>query len=222
MNTPTVVINNLADELKVRQKAVETGRDQTQVNIMRTSTEQLIKQGIDQSALRVDDEIPLFDLLNVHGQSIAIADLLKQGPIVLTFYRGSWCPYCNLELRAYQRSLADIKKQGGQVVAVSPELPDSSLSNAEKMSLEFEVLSDIGNKVAYQFGLVFTMPDDLIEVYKQLGSDITGYTGDDSWQLPIPATYLVTPNRRIIFSYINIDYLQRANLQEIIEVLATL
>lgn len=140
----------------------------------------------------------------------------------MTFYRGSWCPYCNLELRAYQRSLADIKNQGAQIVAVSPELPDSSLSNVGKLSLEFEVLSDVGNKVARQFGLVFTLPDDLIEVYKQLNSDITGYNGDDNWELPIPATYVFAPDRRIIFAYINVDYLQRANPQQIVEVLGTL
>ncbi len=83
---------------------------------------------------------------------------------------------------------------------MSPELPESSLSNVQKLSLEFEVLSDVGHVVSEQFGLVFTMPDELIEVYKQLGSDITGYNGDASWRLPIPATYVITRNRKIAFS----------------------
>ncbi|MGI9298070.1 MAG: peroxiredoxin-like family protein, partial [Gammaproteobacteria bacterium] len=189
----------------------------TQVDVMRRATESLIKQGVAKSALGVNDKTPLFELPNANGKSIAIRDLLDAGPAVLTFYRGGWCPYCNLELRAYQKSLAELNALGARLVAISPELPDSALSNKEKLALEFEVLSDVGNKVARQFGLVVKMSAELVEVYRQLGSDIPAHNGDDSWELPLPATYVIARNGKIVFAYVNVDYLQRIDPQEVIE-----
>lgn len=211
-------------EVKLKAKSLESEscRDKIQIETMKKATEQLVKERIEKIALGVGDKIPSFHLPNINRQLIKIDDLLVNGPIILTFYRGSWCPYCNLELRAYQKSLSAIKSHGAQVVAVSPELPDSSLSNAEKLALDFEVLSDIENVVARDFGLVFKMPDDLVEVYLQLNSDITQHNGDSSWELPIPATYIVGTDRKIAFSYVNANYLKRADPQKIVEALTDL
>lgn len=213
---------NLKEQLKAKRTESESGRDKIQVDIMRDATERLIREEIEKNALGVGDKIPSFQLPNIHGQSVEIRDLLVSGPHILIFYRGSWCPYCNLELRAYQKKLATIKSLGAQIVAISPELPDSSLSNAEKLALDFEVLSDIGNEVAREFGLVFKVPNDLAEIYKQLNSDITKYNGDNSWELPIPATYVVDPDGIITFSFVNADYLTRADPQQVISALTEL
>lgn len=207
----------LSEKLKAQQEKSESGRSKTQVEVMRRATESLIKQGVAKFALGVNDNILLFELPNANGKSIAIRDLLDAGSAVLTFYRGGWCPYCNLELRAYQKSLAEFNALGVRLVAISPELPDNALSNKEKLSLEFEVLSDVGNKVARQFGLVVNMSAALVEVYRQLGSDIPVHNGDDSWELPLPATYVIARNGKIVFAYVNADYLQRIDPQKIIE-----
>ena len=207
---------NLTEQLKAKRIESEARRDKIQVETMRRATEQLLNDGVGNNALGVGDTIPPFALPNAHGRQIKIADLLERGPIILTFYRGGWCPYCNLELRAYQKNLAKIKSHGAQVVAVSPELPDQSLSNKEKLALDFQVLSDVGNAVAENFGLVFQMPNNLAEVYQQLNCDITKHNGDETWKLPVPATYLVAPDHRIIFSYVNADYLKRVDPQQVL------
>ena len=113
--------------------------------------------------------------------------------------------------------MAEFNALGARLVAISPELPDNALSNKEKLALEFEVLSDVGNKVARQFGLAVKMPPELVEVYLQLGSDIPAHNGDDSWELPLPATYVIARNGKIVFAYVNVDYLQRIDPQEVIE-----
>ena len=213
---------NLKEQLKAKRMELESGRDKTQTEVMRHTTEQLIREGIGNSALEVSDEIPSFGLPNVRGQLVEIKDLLKNGPIILTFYRGSWCPYCNLELRAYQQNIEEIKALGAQVIAISPELPDSSLSNAEKLALEFEVLSDFGNVVARNFGLVFKMSEEWIDVFRQLDSDFTAHNGDDTWELPVPATYVVSSDSKIVFSYVNANYLERADPQQVVAALTEL
>lgn len=213
---------NLKEQLKAKRMELESGRDKTQTEVMRHATEQLIREGIGNSALEVSDEIPSFGLPNVRGQLVEIKDLLKNGPIILTFYRGSWCPYCNLELRAYQQNIEEIKALGAQVIAISPELPDSSLSNAEKLALEFEVLSDFGNVVARNFGLVFKMSEEWIDVFQQLDSDFTAHNGDDTWELPVPATYVVSSDSKIVFSYVNANYLERADPQQVVAALTEL
>ena len=213
---------NLKEQLKAKRMELESGRDKTQTEVMRHATEQLIREGIGNSALEVSDEIPSFGLPNVRGQLVEIKDLLKNGPIILTFYRGSWCPYCNLELRAYQQNIEEIKALGAQLIAISPELPDSSLSNAEKLALEFEVLSDFGNVVARNFGLVFKMSEEWIDVFRQLDSDFTAYNGDDTWELPVPAAYVVSSDSKIVFSYVNANYLERADPQQVVAALTEL
>ena len=212
----------LEKQLRATRSEAETNRNKIQIDTMKSTTERLIKEGVEKNVLGVGDKIPSFHLPNIHGQLIEVGNLLIHGPIILTFYRGSWCPYCNLELMAYQENLETIKSHGAQVVAISPELPDKSFSNADKLALNFEVLSDVGNVISRQFGLIFKMPPKLVEVYLQLNCDITKHNGDDSWELPIPATYIIRPDSKIAFSYVNADYLERVDPQQVIVALAEL
>lgn len=206
----------LEKQLSAKRIESEANRDQSQVEIMLAATQKLVARKIVDHALSIGDKIPLFNLPNALNSQIEIGELLKNGPIILTFYRGSWCPYCNLELRAYQQRLAEITSKGAQVIAISPELPDSSLSNVQKNALDFQVLSDIGNQVARQFGLVFKLPDELAQVYTQLNSDITKYNGDDSWELPLAATYVINKDAKITYAYVSADYLERAEPNDVI------
>ena len=216
MNFPPSSADSLSVQLKALQKKSESRREQRQVAVMRGATSDLIKKGIEKTALQTGDIIPPFELPNAHNESVSIFDALKSSPVVLVFYRGSWCPYCNLALRAYQERLADIQNCGAQLIAVSPELPASSSANAKTFGLAFEILSDAGNVVAKQFGLAYKMPADLIAVYLELGTDIPHFNGDDTWELPVPATYIIGARGEIMHSSINAEYLERIDPQQII------
>ncbi len=183
------------------------------------ATTDLINSQIAEQSLSVGAKIPNFTLPNAVENKIDIKSLLEKGVLVISFYRGGWCPYCNLELRALQQFLGEIEAQGATLVAISPETPDNSLSTKEKNELTFEVLSDIGNQVAKQFGLVFTLPEIVRPIYEQFGIDLPAYNGDSTFQLPIPATYIIKPDGTIAYSFVNPDYTQRLDPTEIVTVI---
>jgi len=186
---------------------------------MRQATEALERSGVSDRSLKVGETAPDFTLPDVHGASANLADALVQGPVVLSFYRGGWCPYCNLELQALQQALPEIQELGAQLLAVSPELPDNSLSTAEKHALAFTVLSDKGNRVAREFGIVFTLPEALRPIYTQFGIDLPAWNGDDSFELPMPATYVIGRNGIILDGFVNTDYTQRMEPEKILDTL---
>jgi len=175
----------------------------------------------DERALKVGDQIPDFILPDALGNVVSSSDLLVRGPLVIAFYRGAWCPFCNLELRALQEALPDIRALGGQLVAISPMTPDNSLSLAEKHGLEFSVLTDAGLKVASQFGLSYSLPLELKSFMQKAGMDLEQYNGDRSWRLPVPATY-VTDHDGIVVSAVNPDWRERLDPLEIISALQKL
>ena len=178
--------------------------------------ERLKQSGIREKCLKVGDKAPAFTLPNVHGSSIHSTKLLKSGPLVISFYRGSWCPYCNLELVALQRSFPQLKDIGAQLVAISPERPEKAEAIVGKHGLSFEVLSDAGNKVARQFGLVFTLDKELQPLYLRAGNDLPAYNGDESWEIPLPATYVVDRDGTIVYAFVDTDYTKRLEPSEIL------
>jgi peroxiredoxin len=190
--------------------------------VMKAKTEELARSGLVETSLNVGDKAPDFDLPNANGKTVRLSDLLQHGPVVVAFYRGGWCPYCNLELRALQKSLAEIEKHGAQLVAISPQTPDSSLSTQQKDELQFQVLSDKHNTVARQFGIVFTLPEEIRSIYKSFGHDLAARNGDDSFELPFPATYVIGQDRVIRFAFVNADYTKRAGPADILAVLREL
>lgn len=178
--------------------------------------------GLEEGSLQVGNKIPAFALTNATGKTVSSADLLKEGPLVISFYRGAWCPYCNLELHALQHALPEIEAAGGQLVAISPNLPDTSLSSVEKHHLTFEVLSDVGNKIARKFGLVFNLSEDIRRVYQKFGHDIPDQNGDDTWEIPVPATYVADASGVVVFRFVNTDYTRRAEPADIVAALQKL
>ena len=178
-------------------------------------------EGLEGKAVQVGDEIPAFSLPDALGNLVTSGELLTRGPLVIVFYRGAWCPFCNLELRALQESLPDIQSLGGQLVAISPMTPDNSLSLAEKHHLQFPVLSDRGLKVADEFGLVYSLPLEMRGFFQKAGIDLTNYNGDGSWKLPMPATY-VTDHDGIVVSRVSADWRERLDPLEIISALQKL
>lgn len=150
--------------------------------------------------LNVGDKAPDFSLSNALGKTVKLSELLKNGKVVLTFYRGTWCPYCNLQLNQYQQIVSEIKSLGGQLVAVSPQTPDESLNIKEKNKLQFEVLSDNGNIVARQYTTVFKYGDAPLKTMSELGFDFDAFYSDDSREIPVPAVFIIEQNGTISFA----------------------
>ncbi len=161
-------------------------------------------------------------LLDAHGERFDLTALVARGPLVVTFYRGGWCPYCNLELRAYQTALPAITAAGGRLVAVSPELPDHSLTTAEKNDLTFPVLSDVGGQLAAALGIRFALSDAVQPFYETAGHDLPARNGDGEWALPIPATFVIGRDGRIALASIEPDYRRRLSPETAIAALASL
>jgi peroxiredoxin len=213
---------SLTDDLTHLAAQTRTMLPEDVREVMEQAGIDLINSGIVDRALNVGDTIPSFVLPNAIGKLIAIQDLLKLGPVVISFYRGGWCPYCNLELRALQQALPQFQTYGATLVAISPQTPDNSLSTIEKYELSFEVLSDVGNQVAHKFGLVYTVPEALRPIYQQFGIDLPLANGDETFALPIPATYVVSPDGTIADAFVNPDYTQRQDPESIVTVLQNL
>lgn len=178
--------------------------------LMNTTNEEPIAQHIKDNALQIGQKVENFSLANHNGENIELADLLKKGPVIISFYRGGWCPYCNLELKALNDYLPQFKTQSAQLVAISPQLPDETLSTAQKNDLEFDVLCDVSNKVAEQFGLLFTLDERIQALYTQFGIDFEHYYGDKSFKLPLPATYVINQEGVITYAFLSEDYTLRA------------
>ncbi|RRJ82469.1 peroxiredoxin-like family protein [Aestuariirhabdus litorea] len=186
---------------------------------MEEATRALVATGIEQQALNRGDSLPDITLPNARGEQVRLYDLLQQGPLVINFYRGGWCPYCNLELAALQSALPEILARGAQLVAISPQTPDQSLSTAEKNALAFEVLCDVGNRAAEQFGLVFELPDSIRAIYDKFGIDVVAHNGDSSFKLPVPASYVVNRDGVISYAFVNADYTRRVEPSELVNAL---
>ena len=172
------------------------------------------------AALRTGQRAPMFELPDAQGQLVALRNLLDRGSVIVTFYRGGWCPYCNIALRALQSHLPQIKQCGATLVAVSPELPDQSLSTQEKLALAFDVLSDRDNEVTRRFGLVYRVSDTARVRLLALGRDLVAHNGTQSWELPITATYVIDQNGVIVFDHLDADYRDRLEPSLIVDALA--
>ena len=174
-------------------------------------------------ALGVGDPAPDFALPSATGREVRLSELLEGGPVVLTFYRGAWCPYCNTQLRDYQDALGDVERAGATLVAVSPQAPDGSMTTAQKNGLAFPVLSDVGNGVSRRYGLVYAVDDRTRERYQAVGVDLEAVNGaaggGAAWELPVPATYVIDRGGTIRAAFVEADYTQRASARQVIDAL---
>ena len=160
-------------------------------------------------ALRAGTTAPSFVLPDAHGQHVALADLLRRGPVVVAFYRGDWCPYCDLQLKAYQEILPRIRAAGASLVAISPQTAKYCEITASKRSLDFPLLADLGNQVARSYGLVFKVSDGMLALLRGFGIELSQYNGEASAELPVPGTFVIARDGRIDFEHINPDYRER-------------
>jgi peroxiredoxin len=181
---------------------------------------ELKQQQVAANILPADAKAPAFELQDHNGKTISSSDLLATGRLVLCFIRGRWCPFCVGQMEAMNLVVPDIKRAGATLVAISPQTVKQSDFMHDQHKLRFPLLSDMGNKVARQFGLTYRVPTPQEAVYRQAFVNLPFTNGDDSWELPIPATYILDRDGTIIFASSNEDYTERPEPSEILNVLS--
>lgn len=179
------------------------------IETMHRATAELIASGAAGRALKAGDKAPVFTLEDPEGKPVSSHDLLAHGPLIISFYRGVWCPYCNMELQALEAVLPDFTALGASLIAISPQTPVNSRKSVRQNSLSFPILSDKQNDVAAAFGLRFDLPDYLVELYKSLKNDLPAFNGDPSWTLPMPARFVIGQDGVILYAEVNPDYTRR-------------
>jgi len=190
---------------------------------MHRATAELIASGAAEHALKAGDLAPEFTLKDAAGREVSSRELLAKAPLVLSFYRGVWCPYCNIDLQALQEALPAIVKRGAQLVAISPQTQSNSRKSERENKVTFPILSDPGNEVAARFGLRFQLPDYLVTLYRDtFKNDLARVNGEPSWSLPMPARYVIGTDGVIAYAEVNPDYTQRPDPEELLPVLANL
>ena len=208
----------LAAELSARKASFSEQAPEAIQTLYADGIRAVVDAGVIERAKKMGDRAPDFSLQNQKGEQVSLASMLEDGPVVLLWYRGGWCPYCNLTLRAYQDRLEDFSQRGATLVALTPELPDKSLSTAQKEELRFQVLSDVGNAVARDYGVVFELTEGVKANYEQ-AFGLSRYNGDDSGELPLAATYVIGRDGVIRWAFLDADYRNRAEPADVIEAL---
>lgn len=208
----------LASQLDAKKDQFLAKAPQSKIEAYDRGIDDIRQNGLLEQALNVGDEAPDFALQNATGNTIQLSEMLKSGPVILTWYRGGWCPYCNITLHYLQEFLPRFREAGAQLVALTPELPDKSLSTKEKHALEFEVLTDLNQAVAREYGIVFKLIDEVAGLYKQ-SFDLAEYNGSDNNELPLAATYIVGTDGKIQYAFLDADYRNRAEPADILAAL---
>lgn len=174
-------------------------------------------------AIAIDQSAPNFTLPNAEGKAVSLAELLEKGSVVVTFYRGSWCPYCNLQLKALHNRLSEIHELGAELVAISPEVPDDSLTKTDIATMGFEVLSDQGASVASEYDIAWEVPEVLLEHMKvDRNLDLAVVNNGNGTILPIPATFIINREGKVVWRYVDVDYRTRSEPEDIINALKSL
>jgi peroxiredoxin len=186
------------------------------------SVKDFADEGVPADAIRAGDRLEPFTLEDALGVPVSLDQLLASGPAVIVFYRGGWCPYCNLALRTYERDLLPrLPEYSARLVAISPQSPDQSLSTAEKAQLSFSVLSDPGSRLARRIGIAFQQADEVLAAQSKLGLDLAEVNAEGSTQLPRPTVLVVDQDRTVRFADVQPDYTARTEVADIITALAS-
>ena len=214
----------LQDKLDAFKADFEAGRlafkpTKERLEAMHRATADLIASGQAQRARKAGDLAPDFVLNDADGKPVASRDLLAKGPLVVSFYRGVWCPYCNLELQALQAVLPEVSARGARLVAISPQIAANSRKSQRDNKLAFPILSDVKSEVANAFGIRFALPDYLAETYQAFGNNLAVANDDPAWVLPMPARYVIGTDGIIAYAEVNPDYTRRPDPSELLPVL---
>jgi peroxiredoxin len=211
---------SLQDKLDALRTKFETEMAPPEVvAVLHRVTADLIASGQAGRALKAGDHAPAFALPDPDGKILSSRDLLAHGPLVLTFYRGAWCPFCNLDLQALEAARPDIEARGASLIAVSQQTAANSRKSQRSNNLGFPIVGDHGGELADKFGLRWHLPLDLQAVHKQLGADLTAFNGEGSWTLPMPGRYVIAQDGIIAYAEVNADYTRRPEPADVLSVL---
>lgn len=191
------------------------------MRVMKTAGEKLAKQ-LPEPGLKLGSTAPDFTLPNAYGKQVTLSHALKKGPVVLVFYRGAWCPFCNLHLHALQKSLPVFKNYNAQLITITPQKPDKSVMQLNKDKFEFEVLSDLDSTAMKAYNMLYKLDDELVRVYKKHGLDVEDFNGKGRNVLPVPGTFIIDMKGIIRGVHADVNYKERMEPAAIIEILKTL
>ena len=177
-------------------------------------------QGLAANSLALGSQAPEFSLPDHNGNMVSLAELLRRGRLVACFYRGRWDPFCCGQMEAMNRALSAIEQTGASLVAISPQTVKQSFFMADQHQLRFPLLSDAGNQVARQFGLVYRVPDEQQAIYRRAFVNLPFINGEESWELPIPATYVIDRDGTVVFASADEDYTDRAEPADVLRSLS--
>lgn len=210
---------SLAQQLEELTRKLHALVPADRLAVVDRAIDQLLASAIREHTLQAGETAPAFELSDGDGMMWRSEDLLCRGPLVIAFYRGRWCAYCNTQMAALQEIHSRIAAAGASLVAVSPQTQKHSYMTRDMHKLRFPVLSDPGNQLAKKFGLVWRLPPDLQHMYEAIMTKLPGYNGDQSWELPLPATYIVQPDGKISFARVDVDWRGRPEPESILSAL---
>ena len=217
----TLSIREQSEQLKTQLDAAAAGRFPELMELFDRSLQNFRDQGVPADSIKVGEFLEQFTLQDALGTPLSLSDIVESGPAVIVFYRGGWCPYCNLALRTYQLELLPVLDTlGARLIAVSPQLPNESLTTAESAGLSFTVLSDPGSRLADRMGIAFDQTDEILEAQRGLGLDLTKVNAEGAVRLPRPTVLIVDQNRMVRFVDIRPDYTARTEVIDIIQALS--
>ena len=208
-----MTLQSQLDELTAKLRAMVPA---DRLAVVDRTAEELVHSQLAERALKSGDQAPQFELPDGDGMLWRSEDLLRNGPLAIVFYRGRWCAYCNTQLSALQDIHKQIADAGASLIAISPQTQKHSYMTRDMHKLRFPVLSDAGNQVARKFGLVYRLPAELQTIYESIMTKLPGYNGDQSWELPLAATYLVQSDGKITYSHIDADWRHRPEPEEML------
>lgn len=212
----------LQDELNHLTALIRNETSPRLLQLLDAFIQDLQRQQVSQHSLAVGETVENFTLRDQHRRLVTLYDLLNEGPVVLKFYRGGWCPYCNRELKAWHHALPEIEYSGAQLLALTPESPENITRTVRKNALDFPILHDVSSEVARSFGLAINLSESMKAFYRSLGLNLSLRNADVLVRLPLPATYLIHPNYTVQYAFVNEDYTQRAEITDVIATLKTI
>jgi len=210
---------NLKEELGAFAQQMSENAPQQVLETMGAEIGKLAQSGIMDTALKVGDQAPDFELQNSAGNTVSLSSLTQQGNVVLSFNRGNWCPFCNIEFKHLQNAVSEIKSAGANLVVISPQLPEKSAELIAQNGFNYPILYDVENEVANKYGIAFTMAEPLRPIHKAFEMDIPAHNGNESFGLPVPATFVVNQNNEITYAVVNPNWMERAEPDEYLALL---
>jgi peroxiredoxin len=211
----------LQHELDDLSRAVRAGTSPRLLQVLDRFVEILRDQKVGTHSLKVGDTVPNVKLKIPHRGGVELYSLLNEGPVILTFYRGGWCPYCNLTLRALRYTLPEIERWGAQLIAFTPERPESIAQTVRKNGIDYPAVHDTNSEVARQFGVSVPLSEQLKALYRSLGLNLAAHHADVIVRLPLPATYVIGTDYTVRYAFVDEDYTRRAEPQAMLAVLSS-